>query len=103
MFLRRVFMIELDTCDKCNRTGRAKNLKHKYGQKLCPDCDYRRYFIMLYFFEGVTKILQVMDTKEGQIIKVLDEDYINGNMDAEMKRDLEEDYESKVLNKKPYY
>ncbi|WP_142248035.1 hypothetical protein [Alkalihalobacterium alkalinitrilicum] len=73
-------------------------------KKLCPDCYEvkRRYHIMLYYFEGLKKVLQVMDMKEGQILKVYDEDFQEGNLNEEMLFDLNIDYDEKVNNREPY-
>ncbi|WP_078428750.1 hypothetical protein [Alkalihalobacterium alkalinitrilicum] len=94
----------LGTCENCLRTGREKNLKVRMDKKLCPDCYEvkRRYHIMLYYYEGLKKVLQVMDMKEGQVMKVFDDDYLKGRLDREMLEDLSRDYEEKVLNRDPY-
>lgn len=97
-------MIKLAKCENCLREGRAKNLKIRMKKKLCPDCYEvkKRYHIMLYYFEGLKKMLQVMDMKEGQILKVLDHDFQNGILNEEMMNDLREDYEMKVNQRDPY-
>ena len=97
-------MTELGRCENCLRKGRAKNLKVRMDKKLCPDCYevMQRYHIMLYYFEGLKKVLQVMDMKEGQILKVLDDDYQNGKLNEEMLHDLRGEYEVKVNQRDPY-
>ncbi|MBU8908476.1 hypothetical protein [Desertibacillus haloalkaliphilus] len=95
---------QLGMCDKCNRTGRARNLTLFYNQFLCPDCYSKedtgtsRYEFMLFQWVQGHRVFKIMDFKEGRILFVKESEYLSGELGKEISEAIDRVYEERILS-----
>lgn len=104
-----MILVELGTCENCNRKGRLKNLTFINNKSLCPACceiepkDTSRYHFMHFSEPLGKKRFQVMDFKIGQIFLVDEDEYLKGEIDEEIRKAIDVAWESKIISRTHYY